>query len=218
LDLPGFLIMPVQRLPRYGLLLRDLIKYTDSKHPDYLKLIEAERLVKDATHHINEQKRERDNINEVNDIKNQLTGKMAKQLITNPQMKVLRKGEVKASTPGDFMILLNDTILIVKQKKDTKKLKDILNLQNAIITYGVEESHTNGAENKESTCLKIITPQKEIILEFGASDTALSWKKEIQKAIAALDDKRRALLSSRINSYTRIPQPESALSVYASVK
>lgn len=42
LDLPSYLIMPVQRLPRYELLLRDLIKQTppdDSEHPKLSSLL-----------------------------------------------------------------------------------------------------------------------------------------------------------------------------------
>ena len=35
LDLEGFLVKPVQRLPKYILLLKDLLKYTPKDHPDY---------------------------------------------------------------------------------------------------------------------------------------------------------------------------------------
>lgn len=38
LDLESFLIMPVQRIPRYILLLRDMLKHTDPAHPDYATL------------------------------------------------------------------------------------------------------------------------------------------------------------------------------------
>jgi len=41
LSLVDFLIMPVQRLPRYELLISDLMKKTDSTHPDYENLKEA---------------------------------------------------------------------------------------------------------------------------------------------------------------------------------
>jgi len=34
LDLPSFLILPVQRIPRYMLLLTELDKYTEASHPD----------------------------------------------------------------------------------------------------------------------------------------------------------------------------------------
>lgn len=38
LPLPSFLIMPVQRIPRYNLLLRDMLKETEDSHPDFLGL------------------------------------------------------------------------------------------------------------------------------------------------------------------------------------
>ena len=39
LDLTSMLVMPVQRLPKYVLLFKDLVKHTDELHPDhqYLK-------------------------------------------------------------------------------------------------------------------------------------------------------------------------------------
>jgi len=40
LNVPSFLVMPVQRLPRYVLLLTDLKKYTPEKHPDVEYLTE----------------------------------------------------------------------------------------------------------------------------------------------------------------------------------
>lgn len=38
MTLAQLLIVPVQRIPRYRLLMQELIKYTDPKHPDYSKL------------------------------------------------------------------------------------------------------------------------------------------------------------------------------------
>lgn len=40
-DLMNFLILPVQRLPRYVLLLRDLLKYTPEAHVDFEPLSKA---------------------------------------------------------------------------------------------------------------------------------------------------------------------------------
>ncbi|ELR23964.1 RhoGEF domain containing protein, partial [Acanthamoeba castellanii str. Neff] len=57
LDLTSYLIMPVQRLPRYELLLRDLIRLTppeDSEHPKLSSLLEAVVLV---NKHVNESKK-----------------------------------------------------------------------------------------------------------------------------------------------------------------
>ena len=38
LNLEAYLIMPVQRVPRYILLLQDMLKYTKESHPDYLTI------------------------------------------------------------------------------------------------------------------------------------------------------------------------------------
>ena len=46
LDLQALLITPVQRVPRYRLLLQDLIKRTHKSHGDYSNLLEALEEVK----------------------------------------------------------------------------------------------------------------------------------------------------------------------------
>lgn len=48
LDLSSYLIMPVQRLPRYTLLLRDLLKYTNKTHPDYELISQAVAFIQAA--------------------------------------------------------------------------------------------------------------------------------------------------------------------------
>ncbi|CAK76050.1 unnamed protein product (macronuclear) [Paramecium tetraurelia] len=45
-DIDSFLIKPVQRIPKYNLLLEDLIKHTDKIHPDYKNLCESLELFK----------------------------------------------------------------------------------------------------------------------------------------------------------------------------
>ena len=37
-----YLIAPVERIPRYVLLLKDIIKKTPEDHPDYSQLVQAE--------------------------------------------------------------------------------------------------------------------------------------------------------------------------------
>eukprot|EP01080_Neovahlkampfia_damariscottae_P010376 gene10376-2905_t len=58
LDLQSLIILPVQRLPRYILLLRELIKNTDKSHVDYQNLISAKLKIEQVTKEINEKKRQ----------------------------------------------------------------------------------------------------------------------------------------------------------------
>lgn len=53
LDLSSMLIMPVQRLPRYKLLLEDLIRNTDDSHPDFESLSKAYQQVSDIAMSVN---------------------------------------------------------------------------------------------------------------------------------------------------------------------
>lgn len=41
LDLQDLLVKPVQRLPKYVLLFRDLVKHTPSSHPDYRNILQC---------------------------------------------------------------------------------------------------------------------------------------------------------------------------------
>jgi len=52
-SLDSLLIMPIQRIPRYILLLETLIKYTEPTHSDYEGLHNALSLVKDVAGHVN---------------------------------------------------------------------------------------------------------------------------------------------------------------------
>jgi len=61
LDLPSFLIMPVQRMPRYQLLLKELLKFTPESHVDYQNLKEAANAVTEVNVYINRKKQEQDN-------------------------------------------------------------------------------------------------------------------------------------------------------------
>jgi 16S rRNA G527 N7-methylase RsmG len=57
LDFMSYLIMPVQRIPRYELLLRELIRYTPESHNEAAKLAIAFEKVQGIGAHVNEQQR-----------------------------------------------------------------------------------------------------------------------------------------------------------------
>lgn len=57
LPLDSFLILPVQRLPRYELLLRDIIRYTWEEHKDFASLQLALKAIQKVTSFLNESRR-----------------------------------------------------------------------------------------------------------------------------------------------------------------
>eukprot|EP01084_Bolivina_argentea_P237312 398855_1 len=62
--LSAFLILPVQRVPRYILLLRDLLKNTEETSDDYGLIQEAVGMIKDITLILNERKRAIENVSQ----------------------------------------------------------------------------------------------------------------------------------------------------------
>eukprot|EP01123_Difflugia_compressa_P001337 TRINITY_DN11529_c0_g1_i1.p1 TRINITY_DN11529_c0_g1~~TRINITY_DN11529_c0_g1_i1.p1 ORF type:complete len:104 (-),score=7.37 TRINITY_DN11529_c0_g1_i1:128-439(-) len=56
-------ITVIQRLPRYVLLLTDLIKNTKSDHPDYPGLSRALEILKAGVHHVNSKKKKWNSLN-----------------------------------------------------------------------------------------------------------------------------------------------------------
>jgi len=75
LKLVSILIFPIQRIPRYILLIQDLLKHTNPEHPDYRNLEEALAVMNKTGSFINESKREAENASKLAEINQSLKGK-----------------------------------------------------------------------------------------------------------------------------------------------
>eukprot|EP01129_Flabellula_baltica_P002479 TRINITY_DN12296_c0_g1_i1.p1 TRINITY_DN12296_c0_g1~~TRINITY_DN12296_c0_g1_i1.p1 ORF type:complete len:725 (-),score=149.56 TRINITY_DN12296_c0_g1_i1:4-2178(-) len=69
LDLSSLLIQPIQRIPRYRLLLEDIIKNTDPSHPDFRSTQEALDKIKEVALTVNEEVRKFENIQKIAEIR-----------------------------------------------------------------------------------------------------------------------------------------------------
>lgn len=72
--LQQLLINPVQRLPRYSLLLKEILKVTDESNPDKADLKEAIDKIAEVLTHINEDKRKTEDIVAMFEIVNDIEG------------------------------------------------------------------------------------------------------------------------------------------------
>jgi len=88
----SFQIMPVQRVPRYQLLLRELLKYTDETHPDYQSLQMALRMIKDIALTINDGKKLAEERQRIVDIQNNLVGNMKCPYLVQPTRRLVYEG------------------------------------------------------------------------------------------------------------------------------
>jgi len=118
LDLHSYLIMPVQRLPRYVLLLTELLKHTPTSHPGHHTLTEALGKVKEVADFVNEAKRSAENAQEVLAIQESLSGDRFAPIMA-PHRKFETKGTVtyyqatKSFRPKPLQyFLFNDLIVL----------------------------------------------------------------------------------------------------------
>ncbi|VDD95136.1 unnamed protein product [Enterobius vermicularis] len=58
LDLDSFIIAPIQRVPRYELIIKQILKHTSVEHPDYENLVIAQKHIHELAAKINKQKEE----------------------------------------------------------------------------------------------------------------------------------------------------------------
>ena len=92
LDIGSFLIMPIQRVPRYALLLKELHRFTPTFHKDYQNLTRAVDEISKVAKLINENKREEENKRKVRSIA-ELFGNKCENLV-QPQRRFVHQGEV----------------------------------------------------------------------------------------------------------------------------
>eukprot|EP00003_Mantamonas_plastica_P006507 TRINITY_DN15316_c0_g1_i1.p1 TRINITY_DN15316_c0_g1~~TRINITY_DN15316_c0_g1_i1.p1 ORF type:complete len:361 (-),score=118.43 TRINITY_DN15316_c0_g1_i1:28-1110(-) len=112
LDLRSYLIMPVQRVPRYVMLLADFIKKTPESHPDYEGLQLALGKMKEVANEINEAIRSRENRDKILSIQERCTGGV--QLV-EPHRVFVKEGELgkfsRKKVQRKYFCLFNDKLI-----------------------------------------------------------------------------------------------------------
>ena len=93
LGIQAFLIMPIQRIPRYKLLLEELLKYTSTSHQDY-KLVESSiGSISCIAQHINENVRHHQLLLQTLDLQTSLAGFTEPLLISG--RKLIKAGKIR---------------------------------------------------------------------------------------------------------------------------
>lgn len=125
--LNSLLITPIQRIPRYLLLLRELQNYTPTEHQGYNDIKAAVEQISKVADHINNLVQEQENMSRLVSIQRSLSG-CGKVNIVLPGRKLIKEGPLmKVSPEGStsiprYLILLSDMILYCKEWVDPEKL------------------------------------------------------------------------------------------------
>ncbi|KAF9432107.1 hypothetical protein BGZ76_011256 [Entomortierella beljakovae] len=90
LDINGYLLLPIQRIPRYKMLLQDLLENTWPDHPDYQDIAKGLEKITGHAGEMNERKRQHENHEKVLLVQNRIINSKAE--LVQPFRKVVREG------------------------------------------------------------------------------------------------------------------------------
>ncbi|KAB0796747.1 hypothetical protein PPYR_10808 [Photinus pyralis] len=132
--LSALLITPIQRIPRYCLLLEQLIENTPSSHDLHLPLIELHKTVESVALHLNSLIEDQENAQLLLEFQRSLLHGVPS--IVRPGRKLIKKGVLTVVTDADkkskkCVVLMSDILMYCKIKKND------VNLPNSLKCYGI---------------------------------------------------------------------------------
>uniref|UniRef100_A0A8C8JSD6 Phosphatidylinositol 3,4,5-trisphosphate-dependent Rac exchanger 1 protein n=1 Tax=Oncorhynchus tshawytscha TaxID=74940 RepID=A0A8C8JSD6_ONCTS len=134
IPLEGYLLSPIQRICKYPLLLKELLKRTPKKHADYPAVEEALQAMKAVCSNINETKRQMEKLEALEQLQSHIEGWEGTNL-TDICTELLLHGNLLKISAGNIqerVFFLFDNLLVyckrksrVSGKKSTKRTKSI---------------------------------------------------------------------------------------------
>lgn len=193
----SFLIMPVQRLPRIEMLLKDLLKHTDEDHPDHLNLERAFEGISEITAFVNEKKREAENFHKMAAVQRKM-GKKPGHNIVQPHRKWLKEGTLdvfnkdKKKRIERSVILFSDMLLCSTEKSITQIKKGLHHTvrYDTLETYLLDRNSSAKPGNDDPTSLVVQTRHAQCLLFAETAQLMKEWVDTINEAIKQLGQAR----------------------------
>ncbi|KAJ3434142.1 faciogenital dysplasia protein [Anaeramoeba flamelloides] len=127
LDITSYLIMPIQRLPRYTLLLSEALKHTDPLHPDYAPTKEAMGFIEKIAQKINEHLNVLESQRELYELQSNVLG----WNVVKPNRKLLLELPVNKVNPYGsiqkrYLFLFSDVIIWASKSLGKFRMKKFI--------------------------------------------------------------------------------------------
>lgn len=124
LDLVSLLITPVQRLPRYELLLRELLNRTDGAHADAEPLRRALHEVSSVARYVNDRQRDADSQRALLDAQKRIVGRPRD--FVQPHRALINEGDVLIGAKKDArrLFLMSDLLIVTRRLSRLERLKE----------------------------------------------------------------------------------------------
>lgn len=187
--LEDYLIRPIQRIPRYSLLLKDMISHTWQTHPDYPQLVKAFELINQVAEFMNDKKKEAENMMKLAEIQEKLSDETLSKSSWSSR-RFVREGEFfefvsKTKKNPIVVYLFNDSISISRSSKSSSSSffgkQKTIRLQ-AAFTFLLNKMEME--ENEKITGLPSLKlyqkGEKSVSIIFSDNQQMEEWKKEIK--------------------------------------
>lgn len=125
-NLPSYLITPIQRIPKYQLLLQELLMYTPDSHSDFNHIKLSLEQIANVAECLNSQKKDAESIDQCANIQMRVfypNGRAKPIEFVSPKRRYKRENTFELYINGNCLIynqivLFNDSLLFVRNKKN----------------------------------------------------------------------------------------------------
>ncbi|XP_071446442.1 rho guanine nucleotide exchange factor 39-like [Hetaerina americana] len=188
----SLLITPIQRVPRYCLLLKEVIAHTPTSHPDYAVLQDSFQQVESAAQHINSLVQEQENMQKMLALQRSLC--KGKPLIISPGRKFIKAGKLmKVCQKGRkvqprYFILLSDMLLYCKLLNPDPSAPNSLACTCVLPLKKCRVQWVMGKTIFKVTCLN-----ESFVLYSSSPDESGSWVAALSDAVRQFHEHRQTL-------------------------
>eukprot|EP01127_Copromyxa_protea_P018537 TRINITY_DN5860_c0_g1_i2.p1 TRINITY_DN5860_c0_g1~~TRINITY_DN5860_c0_g1_i2.p1 ORF type:complete len:1195 (-),score=248.51 TRINITY_DN5860_c0_g1_i2:56-3478(-) len=191
LALPAILIMPAQRVPRYEMLIKGLLKHTPPTHPDFENLTVASDLLQKLNVHINAQKQKAEIRQKVTEVEARIVSDVPLMLVA-PHRLYIKDGPVimmdHRKKREAHLYLLNDLAILckVRKKQVTNNIfgfgeSKTISVHNFYKRINLARAIVKADEKEQS--FSLIIGGDTIKLTVSDAEEKTAWVKEIHEAI-----------------------------------
>ncbi|GBG24603.1 Rho guanine nucleotide exchange factor, putative [Hondaea fermentalgiana] len=174
-SLDSYLIMPVQRVPRYELLLKELLKQTKVSHPEYTEITTALRKVSNVATMINNNLRDHERRGAVLAVQNKFGSSI--QLVS-PQRWLIREALLrkvcKRKTKNFLFVLFNDVLIYGSQSYRHHRTIELC----------TAEASACEATAQGEPQFQVLSPSKSFKVVVSSEQERDAWVRDLQQSIA----------------------------------
>ena len=234
-DLPSLLITPVQRIPRYLMLVTQLLKYTWPTHRDYANIKSAATQLGKIAEYVDQKAKDAENVQKMHHVQEVLLGKY--ETLLDPQRRFVNQGLVFEVRGKDVRMMglfhFSDMVVWAKVKKVEKKVEpkkgaDKAKKKPEIVTeleyhyqsrVPLMNCSLSSVEDQSKTvrnCFQLRTPEKNYLVACENPESKKQWMQELNESIqdvnlkAATLRKQVALVEEKKATMRQARQSEEA--------